>query len=260
MSKSHGRFVWYELMTTDTEGAAAFYRDVVGWTPQDAGMPETGMKYTLFMMGETHMSGLMDQPEESRASGAPPMWLGYVGVDDVDATAASAARLGGTIHVPPRDIPNAGRFAVIADPQGGVLGLFRSARDPDSVPDQMAPGGIGWHELLAGGWEAVFGFYAELFGWRKHDAMDMGAMGVYQLVGFDEAIGGMFDKPPEVPFPFWLYYFNVPDIDAAMGRVTAAGGRVVLGPMEVPGGAFIVQGQDPQGAMFAIVGQRTAAS
>ena len=88
MSNSHGRFVWYELMTTDTAGAAAFYSDVVGWRAEDAGMPEIEMKYTLFMTGETHRAGLMDQPQEAQSSGAPPGWRGYVAVDDVDATAA----------------------------------------------------------------------------------------------------------------------------------------------------------------------------
>jgi predicted enzyme related to lactoylglutathione lyase len=254
MSNAHGKFVWYELMTTDPAAAAAFYAEVVGWRTVDSGMP--GMTYTLLMMGETHMAGLMDMPPDAGAN-MPPNWLGYVGVDDVDATAAEAERLGGRVHAQPRDIAGVGRFAVIADPQGAVLALFRSERDPDAVPEQMAPGGIGWHELLASDWAPMFDFYAALFGWRKHDALDMGPMGSYQLYGFDQAIGGMFTKPPSIPFPFWLYYFNVPDIDAAMGRVTAAGGTVLMGPMAVPGGAFILQAQDPQGAVFALVGMRS---
>ena len=256
MSDSHGRFVWYELMTTDTGAAKAFYGDVDGWGAQDAPMP--GMRYTLFMLGDTHVGGLMDLPEDARKMGAPPSWIGYVAVHDVDATAEEVKRLGGAVHVPPRDIPDVGRFAVIADPQGATLALFKSSRPgPDQSPEPMTPGRTGWHELLAADWQKAFAFYSDLFGWQKADAVPMGEMGVYQLFSIDgPPIGGMFTKPPMVPVPFWLYYFTVPDIDAAAARVTAAGGQIVMGPTEVPGGAWIVQGRDPQGAMFALVGMR----
>jgi uncharacterized protein len=256
MSNTHGRFVWYELMTTDTAAADTFYRDVVGWSAQDSGMPEIEIKYTLFMMGDAHIAGLMDIPPE--AQGVPPNWLGYVAADDVDATTAQAQRLGASVHVAPRNIPNVGRFSVLGDPQGATFALFKSANQPEGgLPDQMAPGRIGWHELYAADWTTAFPFYSELFGWRKLDAMDMGAMGTYQLFGIDAApIGGMMSKPPEIPVPFWLYYFNVGDIDAAVGRVTAGGGRLMMGPIEVPGGSFVIQAQDPQGGMFALAGRR----
>jgi predicted enzyme related to lactoylglutathione lyase len=87
--------------------------------------------------------------------------------------------------------------------------------------------------------------------------MDMGAMGTYQIFSADgQMIGGMFTKPPAVPAPFWLYYFVVDAIDAAIERVKAGGGQILNGPMEVPGGDWIIQGRDPQGAMFALVGKR----
>ena len=85
MVDSHGRFVWYELMTTDMEAAKAFYAKVVGWGTQDASMP--GMAYTLFTVGGASVGGLMGLPEGARKTGAEPRWLGYVGVNDVDATA-----------------------------------------------------------------------------------------------------------------------------------------------------------------------------
>jgi predicted enzyme related to lactoylglutathione lyase len=257
MSDLHGRFVWYELMTTDPGAAKAFYGEVVGWGTQDVPMP--GMTYTLFTVGETHVSGLMDLPEDARKRSAPPSWLGYVAVDDVDATAEHAKRLGGAVHVPPRDIPNVGRFSIIADPQGATLGLLFRSSNPgqDHPPELGSAGRAGWNELLATNWETAFAFYGELFGWRKPEAVPIGEMGVYQLFSAGELpIGGMFTKPPMVPVPFWLYYFNVSDIDAAAARVTASGGQILNGPMEVPGGSWIVQGRDPQGAMFALVGAR----
>jgi uncharacterized protein len=210
-------------------------------------------------VGETHVSGLMDLPEDARKRSAPPSWLGYVAVDDVDATAEHAKRLGGAVHVPPRDIPNVGRFSIIADPQGATLGLLFRSSNPgqDHPPELGSAGRAGWNELLATNWETAFAFYGELFGWRKAEAVPIGERGVYQLFSAGGLpIGGMFTKPPMVPVPFWLYYFNVSDIDAAAARVTASGGQILNGPMEVPGGSWIVQCRDPQGAMFALVGAR----
>jgi hypothetical protein len=221
----------------------------------------TGMEYRLFLSGEAMVAGLMAQPEESRKMGAPPAWMGYVGVNDVDAATAKAKRLGGTVYVEARDIPNMGRFSVVADPQMAVFAMFQAvpARDAPPAPPPGTPGQIGWHELYASDWDKAFAFYSELFGWKKDQAMDMGPMGTYQLfttASGGPAIGGMFNKPAEVPATFWLYYFNVDSIDPAVERVTAHGGKIVNGPMEVPGGAFIVQCMDPQGAMFALTGPR----
>jgi uncharacterized protein len=256
MSISHGHFVWYELMTTDTEAARAFYSEVVGWGAQDASMP--GMSYTLFTAATTPASGLMDLPEDARKTGAPPHWMGYVAVEDVDATAERVKNLGGMVHVPPRDIPNVGRFAVVADPQTATFALFRpSSPGQAQPPEPGAPGRIGWHELFAVDWEKAFAFYNHLFGWQKADAVDIGPLGTYQLFSAGgQTLGGMFTKPPSVPVPFWLYYVNVADIDAATARTKDRGGQILNGPMEVPGGSWIVQATDPQGAMFALVGRR----
>jgi predicted enzyme related to lactoylglutathione lyase len=252
---SQGRFVWYELMTTDTAAARRFYGDVVGWGTRDSSMP--GMEYTLFTVGEAGIGGLMPLPDEAKKMGVPPNWSGYVAVDDVDATAARVQELGGSVHMPPRDIPEVGRFAVVADPQAAVFILFKPSLPGDGPADLRTQGHIGWHELYTTDWQSAFTFYSALFGWQKDQAMDMGEMGIYQLFSHEgQQIGGMFNKPAEVPVTFWLYYFNVGDIDAAIERVTKGGGRVLLGPMEVPGGMHIIQGQDPQGAMFALVGTR----
>jgi uncharacterized protein len=256
MVEMQGRFVWYELLAAETEAAKAFYTKVVGWGAQPGPVP--GMDYTLFTAGETPAGGLMLQPEDARKMGAPPSWIGYVAVDDVDATTERVKRLGGTVYVPPSDIPNVGRFSVLADPQKAVFALFKSLQTCEAqLPEPDSAGHISWHELLAEDWQKAFGFYSELFGWQKSDAMPMGEMGTYQMFSTGgQAIGGMFNKPPAVPAPYWLYYFNVGDIDAAVERVWANGGQILNGPMEVPGGHWIIQGKDPQGAMFALVGKR----
>ena len=245
-------FVWYELMTTDLDAADAFYRAVVGWSARDASPP--GMRYLVMSAGDTMVAGLMVLPEEARAMGGRPGWVGYIGVDDTDAAAASLKQAGGNVLKPPADIPNIGRFAVVADPQGAMFMLFTpNAGDPPPRPPGAA-GHIGWRELYATDWKSAFAFYSGQFGWTKGDSVDMGAMGIYQLFAAGgEPIGGMMDKPPQMPMPAWLYYFNVDGIDAGAARVTQQGGKVLMGPHEVPGGMWIVQCMDPQGAMFALL-------
>ncbi|MGH7211867.1 MAG: VOC family protein [Acetobacteraceae bacterium] len=253
MPTSPTSFVWYDLMTADAKAAEAFYRDVVGWRAQDAGMPDRS--YTILSAGETPIGGLMGIPPEARAAGARPVWNGYVAVADVDAVAARVKQEGGAIHHAPEDIPGVGRFACVADPQGAMFMLFKGSTDEQPQPTAPGtPGHIGWRELLAGDGKSAFAFYSGLFGWTKAEAIDIGAMGVYQLFAAGGApIGGMMTKPDAVPAPSWLYYFNVKEIQAAAARVTGKGGQVVHGPMEVPGGAWIVQCVDPQGAAFALV-------
>jgi predicted enzyme related to lactoylglutathione lyase len=254
MSDYQGKFVWYDLMTSDPKAAEAFYKTVIGWDAKDSGM--TDRSYTILSVGPTMVGGLMPIPP--RATGAKPVWMGYIGVDDVDATAAQIKAAGGLIHMGPEDIPGIGRFAVMADPQGAVFLIFRGSNQRIPEPVAMGtPGHIGWHELLAGDLETAWPFYAGFFNWTKADAMDMGSMGIYQIFSTGGAPnGGMMTKMPQIPAPFWLYYFNVDDIDAAVKRVTDSGGQLANGPNPVPGGSWIAQCVDPQGATFAIVGPK----
>jgi len=258
MPTPQGTFVWYELMTTDPAAATAFYTQVVGWNAADSQMPD--MKYTLVSSGATQVGGIMAIPDEARAMGAAPAWEGYIAVADVETAAARITAAGGKTCAPPQDIPGIGRFAVMADPHGATFIVFRGASNDDgpSADAAMRPGHVGWHELSAGDGVAAFDFYSKQFGWEKHEAMDMGPAGVYQLFGLagsakDRSMGGMMTKMPEMPRPQWIYYFNVEAIDAAVERVNGAGGKVINGPMEVPGGQWIINGIDPQGAMFALV-------
>jgi uncharacterized protein len=259
MVDSHGRFVWYELMTTDSEAAKAFYAKVVGWDTRDASMG--GMPYIVFTDGETSVCGLMSLPEEAQRMGAAPRWIGYVGVGNVEAAAERIRRLGGAIHLPPTHVPNISRFAVVADPQMATFALSQWSRPDLEQPAALKmPRRIGWHELLAADWAKVFSFYGELFGWQKVNA-EVNATGTYQIFSAGgQTIGGMSTKPPTVPMPFWLYYFNIDGIDAAAERVMAGGGRILEGPLEVRGGSWIARCADPQGAMFALAGMRSNAA
>ena len=251
-----GRFVWYELTTMDMEAAKAFYTKVVGWGTQDASTP--GAAYTLFTVGNVAVGGLTSLPQDAQRAGAKPIWIGYVGVDDVDAVADRIVRSGGSVHVPPMDIPNISRLSVVADPQMAALALLKWHNPGPEQPAALdGPGGVCWHELFAGDWEKAFAFYHEVFGWQKAEA-STGALGTYQMFSAGgEIVGGMFTKPPTVPIPFWLYHFDVGEIDAAVERVVAGGGKILDKPVEVPGG-WVARCIDPQGAMFALMGKRSS--
>jgi predicted enzyme related to lactoylglutathione lyase len=249
------KFFWYDVMVTDTGAARKFYCDVVGWDAQDQPSPAPGMQYTVFSTNGHGVAGLMPIPEDARKAGVPPMWMGYVAVDDVNEAVRRLEREGGKVHRPPTDVPGIIRFAVVADPQGA--GFIIAKGLIDGVPPELAPGTsgtAGWHELYATNGETAFAFYERMFGWAKGDALDMGPLGKYQLFATGGAnVGGIMTKPAAVPVPHWTYYFNVPGIDAAASRVTASGGKIVNGPMQVPGDLWIVRGIDPQGAGFALV-------
>jgi predicted enzyme related to lactoylglutathione lyase len=214
MSNTHGTFVWYEVMTSDTKAAESFYRSVIGWDAKDSGM--TDRSYTLFSMGPTMVGGLMPIPQDAAKAGVGPAWMGYIGVDDVDVYAKRVKAAGGAIHRGPEDIPGVGRFAVAGDPHGAGFMLFKGAGDEAVTPAPAGtPGHVGWRELHAGDREGAFAFYSGLFGWTKGEA-----------------------------------------VDSAMARVKDGGGQILFGPQQVPGGSWIGQCLDPQGAMFALVGSK----
>lgn len=254
MAGTQNPFVWYELLSGDVAAAKSFYANVVGWSFQD--MPMPGMTYTLLQMGGTPVAGLMPLPTEACAAGMRPCWVGYVRVDDVDSAAATVKRLGGRVMGEPRDIPGVGRFAIVTDPQGAAFNLFKPNQPGEgAAPNEL--GRVGWHELHTSDWPKAYEFYDALLGWSKGDSMDMGPMGTYQLFKIgDLPSGGMFNDPEAKPAPFWLYYFNVGDIDAAAKRVGDSGGKVLRGPNEVPGGNWVVHAADPQGAVFALHGPK----
>lgn len=252
MADDRGCFVWYDLMTPDKDAAIAFYREVTGWGTQE--WEGGAWPYTMWTAGEAPLGGIVPMGEAEREKGLPPHWLAYVFVPDVDAAATQAEGLGGKVMHPPTDIPGAGRFTVIADPQGAVLALFTPSSDSSGETGPPAVGRFSWHELATSDWRGAFEFYSRLLGWEQLEAMDMGEHGIYQLYGHGGApLGGMFTRPADMPGPpAWLYYVRVADLDAAAERVTASGGTVLHGPMDVPGGDRIAQCLDPQGAFFAL--------
>ncbi len=246
-----GRFVWHELMTSDPSSAEPFYKDVVGWNT--APFDESPTPYTMWMSGEQPVGGLMHIPDEAKAMGAPPNWLAYIGVADVDETVNKAKELGANVLAEPMTVPGVGRLSVLSDPQGAAFAVYKADREgaPEGDPKEHE---FSWHELATSDPDAGWDFYSKVFGWAKKDAMPMGELGTYQMFGRDRfTYGGIYRKPDDMPAPpHWLHYALVDNADDAARRAELRGGTVVNGPMEVPGGDRVAVIRDPQGAHFAV--------
>ncbi|MDQ3349366.1 MAG: VOC family protein [Acidobacteriota bacterium] len=246
-----GRPLWYELMTTDMKAAETFYRTVVGWTsvPFD-GAPQP---YVMFnRTGDIPVAGLMTLPDDLKA---PPFWAMCVGVPELEPAAEHIKGLGGASRSPVIEVPGVGRMQMMTDPQGAAFYIYEPEGTEHRREAAAEPGEASWHELMTTDAPAAMAFYNTVFGWQPSEAMDMGPMGKYHMFNRPHGmIGGMMNKPPEMAHvpPNWQIYFRVPDITAATERITANGGQILNGPMEVPGGSWIVNAMDPQGAAFAL--------
>lgn len=250
-----GRFLWHELMTTEPQAALTFYPKVVGWKTQAW---EQNADYKLWVAKSGPVGGMMQLPESTRSAGAKSHWLPYAGTPDIAATVSQATGLGALVLVPVSEIPNGGRYAVLADPQGAMFGLYAAPNAKPPGAPQL--GEFSWHELAATDYQSAFAFYQQLFGWEKTAEHDMGPMGVYFMFGFGGVpMGGIFNKHADTA-AHWLNYALVPDAAKAGKAATAGGGRVINGPMEVPGGDWITQILDPQGAAFAVHAHKKAAA
>jgi len=247
-TSNRGLFVWHDLMTTDPAAAAGFYGKVVGWEMKPWGH---NVPYTLCLTAQGPVAGIGALPEDARAMGASPYWLGYVATPDLDATIAQATGLGARVLKGATVIEGTGRYAVLADPQGATFGVYTPAQ-----PAPAPAGGRGqfvWHELTTGDVEAALGFYRALFGWSELNRMDMGAMGPYVIFGSDGVQrGGVYRRQEgSGSGSYWMAYAHVPSADAAARVATRSGARVLHGPADIPGGRITMM-LDPQGAAIAV--------
>jgi predicted enzyme related to lactoylglutathione lyase len=252
-------FIWYELLTPDPVGAKAFYDSVVGWTIEP--QPSGEMDYRMIGRSDGGQAGgLMRLTDEMRSHGAHPIWLGYINVDDVDASVASIESSGGKVLLAAFDIPNIGRIAMVADPQGAPFYVMKPTppegreNEKSDVFSPDAVQRVGWNELSTSDPVAARKFYTERFGWGSDEFMDMGEMGEYRFLEMDGArIGALCGMMPG-QHPKWRYYFRVPSIAKAKAAAEQGGGTIAMGPHQVPTGDWILLGTDPQGAEFALVG------
>jgi predicted enzyme related to lactoylglutathione lyase len=246
-----GRPVWYELMTTDMPAAEGFYGNVIGWT--SAPFDSAPNPYAIFSRsGQGQVAGVMKKPD---GMNMPPFWAMYVAVPKLEEAVAHIKRLGGSDLSPVIQVPTVGRLQMMKDPHGAAFYIIQPASTEETPEKAPEVGEASWHELMTTDAPAAMKFYSEIFGWRPSETMDMGSMGKYYMFNRPHGmIGGMMNKPPEMAHvpPHWMIYFRVSDIDAAVERIKANGGRILNWPMEVPGGAWIVNAVDPQGAAFSL--------
>lgn len=239
-----GRFVWHELMTPDTASAQKFYSTVLGWKTQPW---EQDPSYTMFVAPSGPLGGIWTLP-----SGGPH-WIAYIGTDDIEASLQQAGTLGARVSKELTEMSNGGKYALLTDPQGATFGVYSSASEPEP---EKAPkrGEFSWHELATSDYRAAFDFYSNLFGWEKTGEHDMGPLGMYFMFGRNgQPIGGMFNRSDDMPGgPSWLGYVRVRDVQKTVKKAKSARATLINGPMEVPGGDWIAQFADPQGAVFAV--------
>ena len=246
---STGRFVWHELGTNDVKQAVRFYSELFGWKTREQDMGP-GFTYTMLKAGDTDVGGIAPLDPADKA---PPHWRAYCTVPDVDAAARRAAQLGGGVLVPPTDIPNVGRFAVVVDPQGGVLLPFRS--DQPEMAETQGPPPVGtfcWDELMTSDPVAAVAFYTEIYRWTVTE-QDMGPGGTYRVLKRGDVMtGGIMKLPmPEVP-TYWGAYVAVANVEATMKRAESLKAKVIVPPADIPNMGRFAIFADPAGAVLAV--------
>ena len=262
-SSPHGGFIWYELITPDPKGAKDFYEAVVGWDVDAEALPGP-VEYRMIKRSDGgNAGGVLRLTEDMASRGARPVWLGYVGVDDVDRTIAQIEASGGKVLMPGSDVPEVGRIAMVADAQGAPFYVMKptppagnEGKDSDAFSVDR-PQHVRWNELSTTDPEAAIALYTRLFGWVQEGDIDMGEMGKYRFIHHNGVmIGAIMPKMPDMPVSLWSYYIGVDDIDRAAAAVRDGGGTIFHGPMEIPGAEFSLNAMDPQGAAFGLVGPR----
>lgn len=253
MTNKHGEFIWYELMTSKPQQAQAFYETVLDWkvTSHDPG-------YSIIEAGGMGVGGVLTLSDEMCAEGARPVWIGYVAVDDVDEAASKVAELGGSLLMPPKDIPDIGRLAMVADPQGIPFYLMRGTMEERSTAfSAEAPGHCCWNELVSPDQDGAIAFYGALLGWENTESIPISDGVEYKFLHHHGAMIGAVSPCTDPQQPAgWTFYFRVADIGVAKETIVADGGDILFGPEEVPGSDYILIGKDTEGVILGLAGKR----
>jgi predicted enzyme related to lactoylglutathione lyase len=243
-----GTFSWVDLTSTDQAAAKEFYSSLFGWEAQDSPVGE-GAYYSMMLVGGKHVCAIAPQPQQQREAGMPAMWNSYITVESADEAAERAKELGANVHAPPFDVMQAGRMAVIQDPQGAFFMVWEPR---ENIGAQLvnAPGALVWNELSSSDLEASSAFYGGLFGWQV--APFEGSPEPYLSIKNGEANNGGMREPsaPGTP-PHWLVYFGMEEIEAGLAKVSELGGTILAGPIDIQIAKIGVV-MDPQGAVFAL--------
>ncbi len=249
-SSAPGRFVWYDLLTSDRRQAAAFYEKLFGWKIKEQHYEGFGT-YLMISAGEVGIGGLVPIKPDGPI---PPHWAAYVSHPDPDAACRRAKELGGKILKEGTDIPGVGRFAAVSDGSTAYLMPFRFDGDQPPEEEGLPPvGRFCWNELLTDDVEGARKFYTQLFGWET-SRTDMSPGEPYHMfLRGGQQVAGLMKRPANMPVPpSWLYYVRVENVDKSFARAKELGAGICLEPMDIPDiGRFAVL-LDPAKAAFAI--------
>lgn len=251
-----GRFCWAELGTPDGRAARYFYGRVFGWEakPLEVQTP-TGifLDYRLLQRDGRSIAGLYEQIGEQRAEGAPPDWLPFVSVADVDASAARAVEFGARLALRPLQVFDMGRMAILIDPQGARLALWQP-KELLGFQVRGESGSTAWFELVTPEPETAVDFYSSLLGWNAQ-SVPVGDRPYTLLRAGEEAVAGAISSRggPVEAEPRWLTYFATDDCDAACKRIASLRGQVLVEPTDVPGIGRYAAASDPHGAAFGLL-------
>lgn len=248
-----GTFTWPELATTDQKSAVSFYSALFGWNVNE--MPlGPGETYSMFQLNGKEVGAACTQQAQEKQAGVPPHWNSYVTVKNVDESAKKAQALGGKLFMPPFDVMDAGRMAVLQDPTGAVFEIWEPKR---SIGARVLnePGALCWTELTTSDTKAAESFYTQLFGWTPKHSGAGSPMEYTEFSVNGTPTIGMMAKPAGMPAhipSYWMPYFQVTNVDQSASKGKELGGKVMIGPQDIPGTGRFAIITDPQGAMFAV--------
>ena len=248
-----GTFCWPELITTDVPAAKKFYSKLFAWKPEDSPIPD-GSAYTMLLLQDQSVGAMYPIQKDQLKAGVPPHWNLYVAVKNADETAKKAASLGGTVVLPPLDVMEHGRMAVIQDPTGAHVSIWQPNGHPGAGRVNEV-GALTWSELYTRDTKKAEAFYTDLFAWNPAPFEGPMPYTVFHVAKGDRGTGGMMAMPDEmkgIP-PHWLPYFQVEDVDATVALATEHGGKVCNPAMDIPKVGRIAMLADPQGVAFAII-------
>jgi predicted enzyme related to lactoylglutathione lyase len=243
-----GTFCWADLTTSDQEAAKTFYSELFGWEAQDTPM-DGGATYSMMQKEGKRVAAIAPQPPPQRDAGAPSVWNSYISVENADASAQRAQELGATVHAPAFDVGEAGRMAVLQDPQGAYVMVWQP-RGNIGAALVNAPGALVWNELASSDLEASQAFYSQLFDWQIAP-FENSPTPYLAIRNGDANNGGMRDVTPPGTPPHWLVYFGVEDVAQALAKAQELGATKLAGPIDIQMAKIAVI-QDPQGAVLAL--------
>lgn len=246
MKQPFGRFAWHDVMTTDIESAIDFFVGLFGWSIQVIDTAQGKGNYRAFHAADRAMGGFVAlDPGQDVAS----HWLGYVSVDNLDRVVTASDSAGGFQAVPPTEIPNVGKIAVLRDPSGGAIAPIERQTEPDILPKSTEEGQICWNELHTPDGVICAPYYAAILGWKPTDRM-MGSFGPYTVFsdGTEDVAGMAGSEVASLPFPVWIPYVRVKNLAQAVNRVQQLGGTIWLLPVDIPDVGSVAIVADPSGA------------